>query len=173
MSDPPSGREGHLYAVPLFLGDDPPDKLYAPGDVNYERGLFSFLRVISDEGGGGLLVEVFAACGALHKPVREIVTSRRLFPPVAISDLPLQQRRWVLVERDDNFDKEAVSRYSQIQLVLSPRFQPRLWSPAGGERRITGDEAAAYEPWRVWLPHQLERRLLQELEVQGIRCTDS
>lgn len=162
--------DGDMHAVPLFWAEELPEKRFSKKDFAGVKGPFALLRVISNERGGGLLAEVFDTVGSLDDLVEsldDVGVDKRLFRPVAVTSLPIDKGRWPLLREGDGYDKERDSGYSQIQLVVSPRSLPQLWSPATGAQPIRPEQVQQYEPWKVWMPHQLEQRIIKTLEDRG------
>jgi Immunity protein 26 len=159
--------EGDVFAVPLFVVDKAPQKRFYEKDFSATAGPYAFARIISNERGGGLIIEVFNKTGDLDNSLNDLGPAKRLFRPVAITSLPIDKGRWLLVREGEGYDKERDSQYSQIQLVVSPFDNPRLWNPRTGTRPIPLDEVQNYEAWEYWLPHHLEQRIIDALEALG------
>ena len=155
-------RPGEIYAIPLFLSDRPVSENFSREKMDGEGKEFCFCRIIEDQSGSGIIVEVFNIKGSLHTGLESILNSPRLFRPVAIAGLGIYKKRWRKIHTQENYDREKDSHYSNIQLVIGPRDAPRLWQN-GVETPITLEQAKDFEPWVVWVTDQLERRIIQEL----------
>ena len=159
-------KEGSVYAIPLFISERPPLTRFRKKDFEGEYRRFAFMRAISDEHGGGIIVEVFKHVGKLETRLDEIVGSKRLFRPVAVSGLAIYKKRWPLVGICDGYDKERDSGYSQIELVLSPFEQPKLWR-GGKKTPLKLEEVSQYEPWTIWGSNDLEKRIVEAVSGKG------
>ena len=155
-------RPGEIYAIPLFLSDRPANENFSREKMDGEDKEFCFCRIIEDQLGSGIIVEVFNIKGNLTTDLESIINSPRLFRPVAIAGLGIYKKRWRKIYTQENYDKENDSLYYMIQLVIGPRDTPRLWQN-GTETPITHEQAKDYEPWVVWVTDQLEKRIIQEL----------
>lgn len=153
---------GQLHAVPLFTSDIESNVRFLKRDLLIEGNKFCFIRIISNQGGSGLLIEVFDFVGGLDASVERIESAPRLFNPVAVSSLPITKHRWPLVGRTANYDRERHSSYSTIELVFSPSLQPQLWR-GGAKYPIERRDIARYEPWIVWRANHLEKRIIEAL----------
>jgi hypothetical protein len=160
--------EGEVYAIPLFVSDLPGLKRFTKKELAGEGREFCFMRVISDEKGGGIIIEVFNHVGGLDAPLDKVISAKRLFRPVAISGLAIYKKRWPFVGKHMGYDKEKDSEYSQIGLVVSPFDRPRLWQ-GGTERPLPPDKVSDYEPWTIWGAGQIEKRIIDALAAPGER----
>jgi hypothetical protein len=127
---------------------------------------FAFVRIIKDMGGAGFLAEVFALVGNLGTDLHLIVAAPRLFPPIAVSGLGILKKRWKLIGTQPGYDCETHSAFSAIELVIGDPAHPRLWRD-GTETPITVSESREREAWIVWVPSELEKRILAALLAQG------
>jgi hypothetical protein len=157
---------GEIFAVPLFLADVPVTKSFATSSFSDRGNEFAFIRVIKDMLGGGFLCEVFRITGSLATEVETIVTAPRLFPPVAVSGLGILKKRWKKIGEQKGYDREQHSGYSQIRLVIGDPLKPRLWQN-GQETPISLAESKTYEQWQVWMPNQIEKRIIDALQTSG------
>ena len=165
-------EEGEIYAIPLFVADEDPARRFKKADLEGKGKPFAFLRIVTDTGGGGIIVEIFDVVGGLDMPVAEVVQAGRLFRPVSITGLGIHKRRWPRIGRQMGYDKERDSCYSAITLVSSPFDHPTLFV-GGKESPISIEKAAEYEPWTMWRAHHLEKRIISELAARGTRPTIS
>lgn len=150
--------EGAVHAIPLFAKGIKDTKRFYKKDFVDCPGDFAYMRIVSNEQGAGIIIEVFDRIGGLDVSVDEIVTSDRLFRPVATSTLPLEKQRWPLVGTCASYDKWNDSANGDIQLVLSPFDKPQLWT-GGDKKPISLDEVAEYEPWTIHLASAIEKRI--------------
>ena len=150
---------GEIYAIPLFVSDQPELKSFAREKFDSSAGDFGFCRIIEDRGGSGIIVEVFKYIGDLDAVPSMIVGSGRRFPPIAISGLGILRKRWRLRHSNEAFDKEKDASYSQITLVLGAADDLRLWQN-GVETPINQVAAKQYELWNIWPAFQVEKRIL-------------
>lgn len=150
---------GEIYAIPLFVSDQPDVKSFAREKYGASAGEFAFCRIIEDRGGSGIIVEVFKYTGEQNADPSSILISSRLFPPIAISGLGIAKKRWRLLHADESFDKEKDAKYSEITLVLGPDNDLRLWQN-GVETPITLEASRQYELWVIWSSSQVEKRIL-------------
>ena len=79
---------------------------------------------------GGILVEVFNKVGTLDISIEEVVESMRLFPPVTITPLGIRKGRWRRIGKQENYNKEQDSMYSDITLVSGAEGNYFLWRGA-------------------------------------------
>jgi hypothetical protein len=161
-------EEGEVYAIPLFVSDEDPSRRFKKADFEGKGQQFAFLRIVTDTGGGGIIVEIFDLVGGLDMPVAEIVQAQRLFRPVAITGLGIHKRRWPRIGRQVGYDMERDSCYSAIELVSSPFDHPTLFR-GGKQSPISIEQAAKHEPWTMWRAHHLEKRIISELTARGTR----
>ncbi len=83
---------GEIYAIPLFLSDTPDIKSFSREKFQEEDRQFVFCRVIEDLSGGRILIEVFDKIGNLSTSIQEIISSKKLFSPVAVSGLGIYKK---------------------------------------------------------------------------------
>lgn len=153
---------GEIYAIPLFISDIADNKSFSR-DKYKDRGKeFAFCRIIVDKDGGGLFTEVFDLIGDLNQNLDSIISSRRLFDPIAISGLGIYKKRWKRLYTQEPYDKEKDSKYSEIKLVLGTQDNLRLFQN-GEETPISETEAKKYEEWKLWRASHLEKRIIKEL----------
>lgn len=152
-------RPGEIYAIPLFVSDQADTKSFAREKFDLKPGKFGFCRIIEDQGGSGIIAEVFKFTGEQDTDQATIVGSGRLFPPIAITGLGIYKKRWRKCYTDDQFDREKDAAYSQITLVLGPDNDLRLWQN-GVETPINREASRHYELWVIWSASQVEKRIL-------------
>ncbi len=150
---------GDIYAIPLFVSDQPELKSFARVKFDSSAGDFGFCRIIEDRGGSGIIVEVFKCTGDPSAAPSMIVDSGRLFPPIAISGVGIFKKRWRFRHSNEAFDKEKDAKYSEITLVLGPDNDLRLWQN-GVETPISKEDSRHYELWEIWPAFQVEKRIL-------------
>jgi len=155
-------QEGEIYAIPLFVSDIPSHKSISKSKFEDKGKEFAFCRIIENKKGSGYFAEVFDLVGDLQQDLESIITSKRLFRPIAITGMGITKKRWRKVHTQENYDKEKDSNVSKIQLVLGTSDDFRLWEN-GKEISITEIEAKSYEMWKIWMPAQLEKRIIKEL----------
>lgn len=153
---------GEIYAIPLFLSDVSSIKSFSRNKFEDKGKEFAFCRIIVDKQGGGSLIEVFDLVGDLHQDLESIIKSERLFDPIATSGLAMSKKRWKKLHTQEHYDKEKDSNYSEIKLVLGTNDDLRLFQN-GKETPISETEAKKYEMWKIWMPAQLEKRIIEEL----------
>ncbi len=161
-------KSGEIYAIPLFVSDKPRLTRFSKSDLSGPGKEFAFARVVTDLGMGELIIDVLDATGGLDTPLARLVSSKRLFRPVATTSLAIHKKRWLLVGRHPDYDKERDSAFSTIALVLSPFDNPVLWR-GGIKRPISVEEARKYEPWTLWGANQIEKRIIEALGQRGDR----
>ena len=106
---------GEVYAIPLFLKDILPMTRVSLKDLRGDDKKFAYYRIIEDLGVRGILVEVFNKVGTLDISIEEVVESMRLFPPIIITPLPIGKGRWRRIGKQENYNKEQDSMYSDIR----------------------------------------------------------
>jgi hypothetical protein len=159
---------GEVRAIPLFVSDQSPIIRFSKKDFKDAGADFCFARVISDEGGSGLIIEVFDFVGGLDASIDEIVAAPRLFCPCVITSLPMYKKRWPLLGAHRGYDREKDSQFSKIEIVLDAYDPPMLWR--GGEKTgVSGAAIDNYEPWVMWGSHQVEKRIIAALKESGAR----
>jgi hypothetical protein len=157
---------GEVHAIPLFVSDKSPTIRFSKKDFKDAGADFCFARVISDEGGSGLIIEVFDFVGGLDSSIDEIVAAQRLFRPCVITSLPMYKKRWPLLGTQGGYDREKDSQFSKIEIVLDAYDPPMLWR--GGEKMSVAEAAIAdYEPWLMCGAHQVEKRIIAALKDRG------
>jgi hypothetical protein len=156
---------GELYAIPLFVSDQPILTRFTKKDWDRPDARFAFMRVIEDRAGSGIVIEVLNRVGSLDTPSAEIVRAKRLFRPVTATRLAIEKKRWTPVGMHEGYDRERDSGYSEITLVLSPTHDPVLWK-GGIKTPVSLEEASRHEPWTFWDPGELERRIIAALDAE-------
>ena len=155
-------EEGEIYAIPLFLSDEKSTKSFARNKFTDRGKEFVFCRIIEDRQGSGYLTEIFDLVGDLNESLEKIISSNRLFQPIAITGMAITTKRWRKVYVQEDYDKERDSNYSDIKIVLQDGDDYSLWQN-GKETEISETEAKNYERWQIWMPSQLEKRIIKEL----------
>lgn len=153
---------GEIFAIPLFISDIPSHKSFSRDKFDDKGKEFAFCRIIENKKGSGYLAEVFDLVGYLKQDLESIITSKRLFRPIAVTGMGITKKRWKKIHVQENFNKETDSKASEIQLVLGTSDNFRLWQN-GKETAISEIEAKNYEMWKIWMPAQLEKRIIEEL----------
>lgn len=155
-------KGGEIFAIPLFTSDIMDNISFAKNKFEDKGKEFAFCRIIYNKKGSGLLIEVFDLIGSLNQDLKSIISSNRLFRPIAITGLGIYKKRWKKLYEQKNYDKERDSNYSKIQLVLGAGDDLRLWQN-GTEKPINKTEAENYEIWTMWRASHLEKRIIKEL----------
>ncbi len=153
---------GEIFAIPLFLSDEKSTKSFARNKFTDKGKEFVFCRIIEDRQGSGYLTEIFDLVGNFDESLDNILQSKRLFQPIAITGMAITTKRWRKVHLQEDYDKERDSKYSEIKLVLGSYDDLSLWQN-GQETEISETEAENYERWQIWMPSQLEKRIIKEL----------
>lgn len=158
-------KAGDVYSIPLFLTDVSGLTSFSRYDFTKEGMTFCFARVIEHRGGSGLIIEVFNIQGRIDIPLSEIISSSRLFNPVAVAGEAIKKKRWRLVGSTD-YDKERDSKYSEITFLIGPRENRSIWKGGRG-LSIENSTHSGIEEFIVWPAVQIERRIVHELEKLG------
>ena len=159
---------GEVYAIPLFLKDILPMTRISLKDLRGDDKKFAYYRIIEDLGVRGILVEVFNKVGTLDISIEEVVESMRLFPPIIITPLPIRKGRWRRIGKQENYNKEQDSMYSDITLVSGAEGHYFLWRGGHSLGRIPDESIEPYEQWFYWRAHHLEERIIKALTDEGI-----
>ena len=159
---------GEVYAIPLFLKDILPMTRVSLKDLRGDDKKFAYFRIIEERGSGGILVEVFNKVGTLDISIEEVVESMRLFPPVTITPLGIRKGRWRRIGKQENYNKEQDSMYSDITLVSGAEGHYFLWRGGHSLGRIPDEAIEPYEQWFYWRAHHLEERIIKALTEEGI-----
>ena len=114
----------------LFLADIIDMTRVSLKDLRGDDKKFAYFRIIEERGSGGILVEVFNKVGTLDISIEEVVESMRLFPPIIITPLPIEKGRWRRIGKQENYNKEQDSMYSDITLVSGAEGNYFLWRGA-------------------------------------------
>lgn len=157
---------GEIFAIPLFLSEEPATKSFSRYNFNEGDNNFAFCRIIEDQKGSGIIIEVFNKVGYLNTNIDVIISSGRMFKPVAISGLGIEKKRWRKIHTQENYDKERDSLYSEIQLVYGPPDNLRLWQN-GQVTPINTEKAENYEFWKIWMTDQLEKRIIGSCQLSA------
>ena len=118
---------GEVYAIPLFLTDIHFMTRVSLKDLRGDDKKFAYCRIIEDLGSRGILVEVFNKVGTLDISIEEEVESMRLFPPIIIAPLGIRKGRWRRIGKQENYNEEQDSMYSDITLVSGAEGHYFLW----------------------------------------------
>jgi hypothetical protein len=160
-------NEGEIFAIPLFLSNEKDNKSFSR-DKFKERGKeFVFCRVIEDRKGGGIIIEVFDLIGDIDQSLEDILKTKRLFKPVAISGLGIYKKRWKKIYQQSNYNKEKHSEYSKIKFVMGFGDDLQIWQN-GTKKPIDRKDAEKYEIWDLWRASHLEKRIIKELSLEDI-----
>ena len=159
---------GEIYAIPLFLADIIDMTRVTLKDLRGDDKKFVYFRIIEDLCSGGILVEVFNKVGTLDISIEEVVESMRLFPPVTITPLPIGKGRWRRIGKQENYNKEQDSMYSDITLVSGAEGHYFLWKGGHSLGKIPDEAIEPYEQWFYWRAHHLEERIIKALTEEGI-----
>ena len=127
---------GEVYAIPLFLTDIHPMTRVSLKDLRGDDKKFAYCRIIEDRGSGGILVEVFNKVGTLDISIEEVVESMRLFPPVIITPLGIRKGRWRRIGKQENYNKEQDSMYSDCFFLKFARLMLFNLTPVAVEVRL-------------------------------------
>ncbi len=164
---------GEVFCIPLFWVDE---EYNAKSKLKKqdENKQFAFGRAIEEQGGAGILVEIFKISGPMTLDYESIVNSDLLFDPIYIFWVGIRKKRWKIVYQTPNYDKYSDSNYANINMVLGDYQNLYLKNVESGlEKKLTKEEARKYEKSIVWHPAQLEPRIVQELEGKRYIHLDS
>ena len=92
----------------------------------------------------------------------------RLFPPIIITPLPIRKGRWRRIGKQENYNKEQDSMYSDITLVSGAEGHYFLWRGGHSLGQIPDEAIEPYEQWFYWRAHHLEERIIKALTEEGI-----
>ena len=92
----------------------------------------------------------------------------RLFPPVTITPLGIRKGRWRRIGKQENYNKEQDSMYSDITLVSGAEGHYFLWRGGHSLGQIPDEAIEPYEQWICWLAPHLEERIIKALTEEGI-----
>ena len=165
-------KGGEIFAIPLFIPYDTDMQRFSRKFHKEQNGQYAFCRIISDEQGGGYLIEVFSEVGGLDSNMEEIIQSPRLFRPLSITGLGIYKKRWLEVYKQENYGKEKDSKYSDIKLVMGGSKDLKLWQNRE-YKPITEEEAKNYEKFIVWRASHLERRIREALSIDEPQAGDN
>lgn len=157
-------KDGEIFAIPLFIPYGTDMRRFSKKFHNENNGQYIFCQIISNEQGGGYLIEVFSKVGDLNTNLEDIVKSPRLFQPIAITGLGIYKNRWLKIYEQLDYDKERDSRYSDIKLVMGTIGNFKLWQNRK-TTPITDIEAKNYEKFIIWSASHLERRIRESLDI--------
>lgn len=153
---------GEIYFVPLFLGHDFSMKSYSRYKFGEAEQKFCFARVIKDLEGMGTLIEVFDLVGNLETELVKIQNSSRLFDPVLVAGDGIQKKRWRKVGQTENYDPEAHSRFSEIQLLVGDMEYPDIWKNHA-TRKPDREDLSSIERATIMTAWQLETKVCEKL----------
>ena len=159
---------GEIYAIPLFLADIIDMTRVTLKDLRGDDKKFVYFRIIEDRGVGGILIEVFNKVGTLDISIEEVIESMRLFPPIIITTLSIRKGRWRRIGKQENYNKEKDSMYSDITLVSGATGHYFLWKGGHSLGQIPDETIEPYEQWIYWRAHHLEERIIKALTDEGI-----
>ena len=92
----------------------------------------------------------------------------RLFPPVTITPLGIRKGRWRRIGKQENYNKEQDSMYSDITLVSGAEGHYFLWKGGHSLGKIPDEAIEPYEAWIYWRAPHLEKRIIKALTDEGI-----
>lgn len=155
---------GEFYAIPLFLSEYIETQRFKKADLEGDDKFFAFCRII-DDSGVSIIIEVFKLVSKLPVTFENILNSGRLYDPIMINGLGIYKKRWKLLGKQESYDKEVDSGFSNIQFVYPalPGGTPRL-RKSGQEREISFEESEQYESSRSWSAQHLETRIITSLK---------
>lgn len=158
---------GEIYAIPLFVSDQSPLVNFSKQDFSDEEKKFSFIRIIQDQVGAGIIFEGLNLVSTIKPNIDDLLNSKRLLNPLVMSGLGIKKKRWRKIYTQENYDREVHSRYSQITFALGTKQDPTLWK--GGEQfEAAPEEAENVEPWIIWDEDAIEKMIISALTEQGI-----
>ena len=155
-------KGGEIFAIPLFIPYGTDMKRFSKKFHKEQDGDYAFCRIISVEDGDSPIIEVFSKIGRLNNSLDDILQSSRLFRPVAITGLGISKKRWLEVYKQEDYDKERDSNYSDIKLVMGAIGDFKLCQNHT-VTPISDKEAKKYEEYRFWSASHLERRIREAL----------
>jgi hypothetical protein len=155
--------EGDIYSIPLFLTSESVLKSFSRFKFGLPEQKFCFCRLISDEGGSGILIEVFDYVGAFNSRIEDILSTPRLFNPISIAGLGIKKKRWRKIGETDNYDKEKDSKYSEITLIIGPKDNMRVWRNQQEYPLTEFTDVDSIEPFDIWPELQVENRIVKLL----------
>ena len=156
---------GEVYAIPLFQTGIHSMTRVSLKDLRGDDKKFAYCRRPRF---GGILVEVFNKVGTLDISIEEVVESMRLFPPVIIIPLGIRKGRWRRIGKQENYNKEQDSMYSDITLVSGAEGHYFLWKGGHSLGKIPDEAIEPYEEWIYWRAPHLEKRIIKALTEEGI-----
>lgn len=158
-------EEGSIFGIPLFMFKDDWDLKLKLEDKDNDK-VFAFGRVIKDEGGSGVLVEIFNKTGSLNTEINEIVNSSLLFKPLYIFWIGVMKKRWKIIGKTENYDKYKDSNFSDINIIFGIDDNVRVFNYGTNEEiKITEEqeESLDCEYAVTWFPIDLENRIIEEI----------
>ena len=154
-------QPGDIYFIPLFLGDDYSLKSYSRYKFGQNEHNFCFCRIIKDEAGSGVLIEIYDYIGDLNSSVDIITSKPRLIEPVRVAGEGIVKKRWRKVGESINYDMELDSSYSQIRFVFGRGDDARCMCN-GHEFSLEGlVNIETIESAKIWTAAQLENRIIK------------
>jgi hypothetical protein len=151
---------GEVYFIPLFLGTDYSTKSYSRFKFGEGDQVFYFCRIIKDQAGAGILVEVFDYVGKIDSSVETITKHSRLIDPVHIVGDGIKKKRWRKVGKTFDYDAEKNSHYSSIKFTMGRGDDRRVWCNGNEFSASEFDNTGAIEHHILWSAAQLENRLI-------------
>ena len=156
--------KGEIYFIPLFLSGEPSSKSFHRYDFNSKNKEFIFFRIIDDQAGSGILIEVFNFVGGVESLEESITLSPRLFDPIYIAGDGISKKRWRKIGETKNYDKEKDSSYSSIKFLIGPPDDLRLWCNGVESPFSTSQDHMEIEEHIIWTAKQTEKRVLEHLK---------
>lgn len=153
-------KSGEIYAIPLFLTNEPDNKSFAKDKFENLNNEFVFCRIIENLAFGGILIEVFNKKGHLNTEIEDIIHSQRLFAPITVSGVAIYKKRWKKIGTQDNYEKQRDSDFSEITLVAGVADDFTLWKGGQDLGYINELQAQNFESWTIWRGSQVEKRVL-------------
>lgn len=133
------GIPGFVYSIPLFFTEVSPIHRFSKKDFPAGENRYAYCRVIADQGGAGILIEVFNFIGA-DTSEDVILSSGRIFDPLIIIGDGIKRGRWRKVFESFDYDPERDSGKSDIEAELSKNIDNnipvKMWSSLQLERHI-------------------------------------
>ena len=153
---------GEIFCIPLFMPKDDWKLKTKLLDKDLDND-FAFGRVI--ETGSSVLVEIFKKIGSAKTAINEVVNSGIMFSPILIWWDGVYKKRWKIIGRTENYDKNKDSSYSSLKMAFGTGdddFRLRDLSTKK-EKPISRKELAKYEFSVVWFPIDIENRILKAI----------
>jgi hypothetical protein len=128
---------GDIYSIPLFLSTEPDNKSFSRYKFGKEGEKFVFCRVISDLKGSGELIEVFNCVSDFDVDIFKVISSKLVFPALAITGDGIYKKRWRRVGGKEyyEYDKAKDSNFNNINLFENNE-PVKIWRASHLEQRI-------------------------------------